>query len=67
VRAGVAAVLNAASSWVQYPVCLDEVVARVDTALASCDRRTIAGVATLFEGQNALGCPLDQRGVCANR
>ena len=67
VRAGVAAVLNAASPCVQYPMCLDEVIARVDAARASCDRRTIAGVANFLEGQNALGCPPDQRGVCANR
>jgi hypothetical protein len=67
VRAGVAAVLNGASACVQYPMCLDEVIARVDAALASCDRRILAGVADVLEGQNALGCPLDQRGVCANR
>jgi hypothetical protein len=58
-RASVAAVLNAASPTVDYPLSVADVVAQVNAALASGDRDTILALATRLDGLNNLGCPLD--------
>jgi len=57
-RAGVAAVLNAASPDVAYPMTVGQVIAQVDTALASGDRDTMLLVAAELDALNNLGCPL---------
>jgi hypothetical protein len=66
-RSAAAALLNSASRCVQFPLCANEVIADVDEALASCDRRTIVNLTGELSGLNALVCPLDQRGRCTNR
>jgi hypothetical protein len=59
-RAGVAALLNSASSGVDYPLSTAQVIAEVNTALASGDRDTILAEATRLDNFNNLGsCPLN--------
>jgi len=55
-RAGVAALLNSCS--VSYPLSTAQVIAEVNTALASCDRATILAEATRLDAFNNLPCPL---------
>jgi hypothetical protein len=43
---------------VNYPLTSAEVVAMVNTALASGDRDTILDAAELLDSYNNLGCPL---------
>ena len=60
-RAGVAAVLNAAHPGVNYPHTVGEVVNVVNQALASCDRDTMLSRATDLDRDNNLWCPLGQQ------
>lgn len=57
-RAAVAAALNAAHPGVEYPLAETDVIARVDSALASQDRDTLLLLATALDAHNNLGCPL---------
>lgn len=57
-RAAVAALLNSASSDVDYPLTTAQVIAHVNAALASSDRSTILALATSLDNSNNLGCPL---------
>ena len=57
-RAAVAALLNSASSGVDYPLTTAQVIAQVNAALASADRDTILALATDLDKKNNLGCPL---------
>lgn len=65
-RSAIAGLLGSASSCVQYPVCSDALVARVDAALATCDRAEMRDATANLAILETLGCPLDQRGVCLN-
>ncbi|HEY3058542.1 MAG TPA: hypothetical protein VGL99_06160 [Chloroflexota bacterium] len=58
-RAAVAAVLNAASPTVDYPLSVTNVTTQVNAALASGDRDTILNLASRLDNLNNLGCPLD--------
>jgi uncharacterized repeat protein (TIGR01451 family) len=57
-RAAVAAVLNAASPDIGYPLTVSGIVSQVNAALASKDRGTILTLASLLDGDNNLGCPI---------
>lgn len=57
-RAAVAAILNAASADVEYPLALDDIIGDVNEALASGDRDTIITLAAYLDANNNLGCPL---------
>lgn len=57
-RAGVAALLNAESSGVDYPETAADVIDAVNDALSSGDRATMLALASQLDGQNNLGCPL---------
>jgi hypothetical protein len=57
-RAAVAALLNAASPNVDYPLTVDQVIAEVNSALSSGDRAVILAEATRLDAFNNLGCPL---------
>lgn len=57
-RAGVAAYINANHSSVSYPISGEDVVLRVNGALASNDRATIINMASELDSFNNLGCPL---------
>jgi len=59
-RAAAAAYLN--SCFGGYPLSTAQVVAEVNTALATCDRATILAEATKLDGFNNLGCK-DANGV----
>ena len=58
-RAAVAALLNAASPDVDYPLTVAQVIAQVNAALASGDRSTMLSLANQLDQFNNLGCPLD--------
>jgi hypothetical protein len=58
-RQAVAAILNAASPEVDYPLSVAEIVAQVNAALASGDRATILSLAEELDTLNNLFCPLD--------
>jgi hypothetical protein len=58
-RQAVAALLNAASPDVNYPLTVAEVVAQVNAALASNDRQTILNLAGTLDRFNNLRCRLD--------
>ncbi len=58
-RAAVAALLNASSPDVDYPLTAGEVIADVNAALASSDRETMLTLAESLDSDNNLGCPLD--------
>ncbi len=60
-RAGVAAVLNAAHPDVNYPHTVGEVISDVNNALGSCDRDTMLSLATELDRDNNLWCPLGQQ------
>ncbi len=57
-RAAVAALLNAASSDVNYPLSTADVISMVQTALNSCDRNTMLTLAGDLDEKNNLGCPI---------
>jgi hypothetical protein len=57
-RAGVAALLNAASPGVDYPLSTAEVISAVNGALASGDRDTMLDLAGVLDANNNLGCSL---------
>ena len=58
-RAAVSALLNSAQPSVDYPLTTAEVIARVNAALASDNRKTILLLATQLDRFNNLGCPLN--------
>jgi uncharacterized repeat protein (TIGR01451 family) len=58
-RAAVAALLNAANPDVGYPRTEIEIIAAVNTALASGNRSTMLALATALDADNNLGCPLN--------
>jgi hypothetical protein len=58
-RQAVAALLNAASPDVDYPLTEAEIIAAVNAALASGDRDTILALAEELDTFNNLFCPLD--------
>jgi hypothetical protein len=58
-RQAVAALLNAASPDVDYPLTEAEIIAAVNAALASGDRATILDLAEELDTFNNLFCPLD--------
>jgi hypothetical protein len=58
-RAAVAALLNASSNGVNYPISTAKIISDVNEALASGDRNTILTLAGTLDGYNNLGCPLD--------
>jgi hypothetical protein len=58
-RQAVAALLNAASPDVDYPLTEAEIIAAVNAALASGDRATILALAEELDTFNNLFCPLD--------
>ncbi len=58
-RAAVAALLNASHPDVDYPSSPSDVIADVNSALASLDRDTILDLATALDNDNNLGCPLN--------
>jgi hypothetical protein len=57
-RAAVAALLNAASPNVDYPLTTAEVISQVNAALASNNRNTMLAFASRLDSYNNLGCPL---------
>jgi hypothetical protein len=61
-RAAAAALLNAQSSGVGYPLTAAQVISQVNTALASQNRDTILTLAGTLDANNNLGCPLDNSG-----
>jgi hypothetical protein len=58
-RTAVVAVLNAAHPEVDYPLSVPEIVAIVDAALASLDRKTMQDARHEIGPRNGQGCPLD--------
>ena len=58
-RAGVAAVLNAAHPDIDYPLTTGEVINSVNSALAGNDRATILSLADQLDNYNNLGCNLN--------
>ncbi len=61
-RAGTAALLNAATLGGNYPLATSQVISMVNTALGSADRNTMLALATQLDGFNNLGCPLSVSG-----
>jgi len=57
-RAGVAALLNAAANNMNYPMSQTDVINAVNAALASGNRGTMLSLATQLDNLNNLGCPL---------
>ncbi|HLC03372.1 MAG TPA: SipW-dependent-type signal peptide-containing protein [Anaerolineales bacterium] len=57
-RAAVAALLNAEHPGINYPRSSGDVIASVNTALASGNRDTMLALAGELEADNNLGCPL---------
>ena len=58
-RAAVAAVLNAASPGVGYPMSVASIVSDVNAAIATADRGAILALASSLDAANNLGCPLN--------
>lgn len=59
-RHGVAALLNAANSNVNYPLTTQQVIDTVNAALASCDKDVMTEVKDeILEKYNEAGCPLN--------
>jgi hypothetical protein len=58
-RQAVAALLNAASPEVDYPLTEAEIIAAVNAALTTGDRETILALAEELDTFNNLFCPLD--------
>ena len=65
-RVGTGGYVNAMSGCVEYPSTSAEVIADVNSALASCTIQTIVDKAYMIDMDNNLGCPLDQQGRCMN-
>jgi len=57
-RAAVAALLNAASPVVEFPLSQSDVISQVNAALASGDRQTMLSLASQLDTLNNLGCPM---------
>jgi len=57
-RAAVAALLNAASPVVEFPLSQSDVISQVNAALASGDRQTMLSLASQLDKLNNLGCPM---------
>jgi hypothetical protein len=57
-KQAVAALLNAATPGMNYPLSVAQVLSQVNTALASNNRGTILALATTLEGFNSLEGPL---------
>lgn len=57
-RAATAALLNAASSGVDYPRTSAQIISDVNAALASNNRDTMLALASALDRDNNLGCPL---------
>jgi hypothetical protein len=55
----VAALLNAASADVEYPLTTAQVISQTNTALASSDRDTMLAQKDAFDDANNLGCSLN--------
>jgi hypothetical protein len=58
-RAAVAALLNSASSGVDYPRTTAQVITQVNVALASGDRAAMLALAAALDADNNRGCPLN--------
>jgi len=58
-RQAVAALLNAASPDVNYPLTVEQVVTQVCGAIATNNREAILELASQLDEDNNLGCPLD--------
>jgi len=58
-RAGVAALLNAAHGDITYAQTTAQVIAEVNAALASGSRSTMLSLASELDMYNNLGCPLN--------
>jgi hypothetical protein len=58
-RAAIAAVLNAAHPGVNYPLTAAQIIADVNTALATNNRATLIALATTLDNLNNAGCPLN--------
>jgi len=58
-RAATAALLNASSSGVDYPLTQAQVISQVNAALASNNRDTMLSLAGTLDGDNNLGCPMN--------
>lgn len=56
---GVAALLNAADSRIDYPLLQADVVSQVNAALASGDSGAMTALASRLDTDNNLGCPLN--------
>jgi hypothetical protein len=59
-RAAVAAVLNARSPAINYPLSVAQIQFAVNNALASGDRDTMLDLASSLDRNNNLGCPLSR-------
>jgi hypothetical protein len=57
-RAAVAALLNATSPQVAYPLNTQQIIDQVNAALASGSKQTINQLAGTLDGYNNLGAPL---------
>ncbi len=57
-RAGTAALLNAASLNGNYPLTASAVISNVNAALSSADRNTMLTLEAQLDGFNNIGCPL---------
>lgn len=58
-RAGTAALLNAAHSGVNYTLTQAAIISQVNAALASGERSTMLTLASSLDSDNNLGCPLN--------
>ncbi|HEX2779230.1 MAG TPA: hypothetical protein VHM30_07015 [Gemmatimonadaceae bacterium] len=58
-RAGIAGLLNSASSFGGYPTTTSQLLSSVNAALASGDRATMIALAATIDANNNLGCPLN--------
>jgi hypothetical protein len=58
-RAAVAALLNASNPDVDYAFTEAQIIAGVNSAIASGNRATILAAATRLDGYNNAGCPID--------
>jgi hypothetical protein len=60
-KQAVAALLNAASPDVNYPLTTQQVIDQVNAALASCDRNAMVSLGGELGEKNELGCPINGR------
>jgi len=58
-RQAVAALLNAASPDIDYPLTVQQVITQVCAAIASNDRQIMLELSSQLDELNNLGCPLD--------